>query len=198
MTRHKKIKLYDVLHASYQNNKEAKDALTKHGYILDEELSKGYEKVYYNPDDKKLIFSVAGSSSVDDWVNTDPLLALGGLKYTDRYEEAHQRLIDSKKKYGVNNATVVGHSLGGGIASGIGSASDRIFTYNKGITLFGKNRDNETHYRTRGDIVSTFAPNDQHNVILHNKHNSNVLNSAGDFGKAHNVDNLLDEEGIYI
>ena len=38
-----------------------------------------------------------------------------------RYKQAHNTIIDAKKKYNVNSATLAGHSLGGSIVSYAGS-----------------------------------------------------------------------------
>jgi hypothetical protein len=49
---------------------------------------------------------------------------------------------------------VTGFSLGGAIASGIASSSDKVYTFNRGATIGSKVRDNETSYRVNGDLVS--------------------------------------------
>jgi len=172
-----KLTLYDATKVSYESRKQAKREMKKKGYYLDKKLSHGHEKVFYNPYDKKLLMTVPGSSSKYDWIVNDPLLGAGKIHHTDRYKEAHERLIAAKKKYGIN-ATVVGHSLGGGIASSIGGEKDNIYTYNKGVAFFNRNRSNETHYRTTGDIVSSFAADPRHNINLKNANDPNALGTA--------------------
>jgi hypothetical protein len=163
--------------------------------------------------------TVKGSSSYYDWAVNDTSLLFGNIKKTDRYKEAHERLRQAKQKYGIN-ATVIGHSLGGTIASYAGQADDNILTYNKGVTFGQKHRKNELHRRTEGDIISGLSTNDKHNINLKNSNNPNVFlhglealhgynkgsikdmwtagaSIYGDLNKSHNVDNLKNEK-IYI
>ena len=78
-----KLTLHDGLKLSYESNKKAKKELLKHGYYLDKKLSKGNEKVYYSPTEKKLVMSIAGSNSLTDWIYNDPMLLIGKLKSND-------------------------------------------------------------------------------------------------------------------
>jgi hypothetical protein len=57
-------------------------------------------------------------------VGTDMYLAMGKLKDTSRYKEAGKTLDNAKHKYGVDSATVTGHSLGGAIAQYMNSKND--------------------------------------------------------------------------
>ena len=165
----KKLDLHDILKVSYETNKQAKRDMKKMGYYLDKKLSSGHEKVFYSPYEQKLLMTVAGSRGKKDWIVNNPLLAGGKLHHTDRYKEAHDRLIAAKKKYGDKiSYTIAGHSLGGGIASSLGNSNDKIYTYNKGAPVFSKHRDNETSIRTRGDVVSMFASDPLHNTTLDN------------------------------
>lgn len=52
--------------------------MAKYGYQIDKGLSNDNQQVYYNPESKKLLYNVTGSQSLNDWVNVDAKLALGG------------------------------------------------------------------------------------------------------------------------
>lgn len=152
----KKLNLYNALEASYKSVPDAKKELAKYDYYVNEGLSTADIKVAFNPVTKKLLFLVAGTKSLAD-VGTDVYLAAGKLKDTTRYKQAKELLIKAKKAYGVDTATIAGHSLGGTIASYIGSKKDKTFTYNKGATFGQGSRPNEVAIRSAGDIVSVLA-----------------------------------------
>jgi putative lipase involved disintegration of autophagic bodies len=114
-----------------------------------------------------MLFNVTGTHNLRDW-GTDAYLAAGKLKDTSRYKEADKRFKEAKTKYRPSNTSVVGHSLGGSIASYIGSRSDKIITSNKGATIGQKTRANETHYRTRGDLVSILNASSKHTKAVKN------------------------------
>ena len=75
------LDLHDVLKNSYSN----KHRENMNGYKLDKELSNHNQQVYYNPDHKKLVVSVAGTHNLRDW-GTDIFLGSGKLKDTNRYK----------------------------------------------------------------------------------------------------------------
>jgi hypothetical protein len=76
-----------------------------HGYYLDKKLSNHNQQVYYKPDEKRLLVSVAGTHNLADW-GTDLALATGNLKSTNRYKEASDILKKAKHKYNPTNTTV--------------------------------------------------------------------------------------------
>lgn len=82
----------EVLKNSYAKKK----AKNIKGYELDNELSNGNNQVYFNPTDKKLLYSVTGTHNLKDW-GTDLYLATGHLKETNRYKEAKRTLESAKK-----------------------------------------------------------------------------------------------------
>lgn len=154
------LSLANILKKSYKSNKEAKDELLKYDYVLDEKLSSGNQKVFYNPITKKLLVAIAGTHNLKD-VATDVSLGLGGIKDTGRYKEAKKILDKARKRYpsAANSVDVVGHSLGGQIASRIAKNKDNIITYGKGSTFGETVRANEKSYRVKGDAFSALAPN---------------------------------------
>ena len=111
--------LYDVVKASYKDKGAQAGALGKYGYVRDNDLSNENQQAYYNPDKKKLIYSITGTHNLADW-GTDAYLAAGMIKSTNRYKSADEGLKKAKVKYGVDSASIYGHSLRGTIGGYIG------------------------------------------------------------------------------
>lgn len=77
MTRN--VSLYDALRVGYLPSESEKGReMQKYGFQIDKKLSNENQQVYYNPETKKLLYNVTGSQSLNDWVNVDAKLALGG------------------------------------------------------------------------------------------------------------------------
>lgn len=75
----KQLSLYDSLRVGYlPSEKQQGKEMSKYGYQIDKGLSNENQQVYYNPESKKLLYNVTGSQSLNDWVNVDAKLALGG------------------------------------------------------------------------------------------------------------------------
>ena len=183
--------LHKVLKNSYASRKKQKKAFLKDGYRYDKFLSNDNEQVYYNPNNKKLSMSVAGTHNLSDF-GTDIWLAGGLLKNTSRYKEAESTLKRAKQKYDVKNATLAAHSLGGAISQYIASKGDQVYTLDKGATIGQKTRSNEKAYRTSGDLISILNANSTRMKTLKNPQirTGNVIKDAYN---AHNVDNIKNE-----
>jgi len=181
------LDLYDVLKNSYASQNKQKEAFKKDGYLYDQKLSNHNEQVYYNPNNKKLLMSVAGTHNISD-IGTDIYLAAGHLKDTNRYKEAQSVLQRAKQKYNISNATLAGHSLGG-LVQYIGSKNDKVYTLDKGATIGQKTRSNETAYRTKGDVVSLLNANSTRMKTLSNPQ-FRTNNFLRDAINSHNVDNI--------
>jgi hypothetical protein len=195
------VSLYSALKNSYSSNEEAKKDMIQKGYVLDTKLSSHNQKVYFNPKTKKILYTIAGTHNIYD-VGTDLYLALGKLKDTKRYKEAKKILEKARKYYPSNTGVdVVGHSLGGTIASGIGKGKDNIISYNKGATIGQKSRDNEKSIRTSGDVVSALSSLNKNTITL-DRQVSNLRGAVKHsqqptFFKSHNLENLK-QSGIMI
>ena len=178
--------LHEVIQNSYAKNK----IKNIKGYDLDKNLSNHNQQVYYNKDNKKLLYSVAGTHNMSD-VGTDIMLGLGRIKNTKRYKEADETLKKAKIKYNVDKATIASHSLGSSIGSLVGSGNDDIYSLDKGA-VGQKPRNNEKNYRTQGDIVSLFSRNDPNTTNLINPHEPTgrfIIDALN----AHNVNNIKNE-----
>lgn len=182
------LNLQKGLEASYLNPDKAKTYLTDDGYMYDDQLSTVNSKVYYNEKDKDLLIAYRGSKNIlNDWLDTDTFIPFGNLKKSKRYKESADVYKLAKDKYHSKSPIVIGDSLGGSLASAVGGndKSARIYTYNKGTGIFGRdtnNKSNEHAYRQAGDIVSTFG------TLNHNK--SVTLGAQLDPLSSHNINNL--------
>ena len=186
--------LYTALKASYADTATQKTSLGKYGYQRDDDLSNDNQQVYFNPIQHKILYDIAGTHNLSD-VGTDLYLAAGHLKDTNRYKEADATLQKAKSKYGVNEATVTGHSVGASIAGYVANKQDKVYTLDKGATIGQKIRSNETAYRTSGDAVSLLNAGATRMTTLVNPnkiiHTGNpIMDIAGNILNAHNVSNI--------
>lgn len=185
------LSLYDTLKNSY--SKDPKQNMN--GYQLDKSLSNHNQQVYYNPQHKKLVVSVAGTHNLRDW-GTDFYLGLGKLKDTNRYKEAKSIYDKAKAKYNPLQSSAIGHSLGNSIANYITSGNDKSVGLDGGFTIGQKERSNATNYRTSGDVVSALGANQRNMNTLQSP---NIRTGIGliDSLRSHNVDNIKNQ-GIMI
>ena len=181
------VALYTPIKLGELPKQQQINEMKKYGYYRDGALSNDNEQVYWNPTKKKLLYNVRGTHNWND-VGTDFYLAVGKLKETNRYKEADTTLAKAKTKYGVKKAMITSHSLGGGIANGIGKANDKVFTLDAGYTLGQKARSNVKNIRTQGDWVSTFSPS-ANTTTLKNP-NWKTGNTVLDGLNAHAIDNI--------
>ena len=193
---------YESLKASYNNPHEQKTSLSRYGYERDDALSNHNQQAYYNKSTKKLLYNVTGTHNLGDW-GTNAYLAAGKIKDTNRYKSADEGLKQAKKKYGVDSATVYGHSLGGTIAGYIGSKNDTVKTLDKGATIGQKVRSNEHAYRTAFDPVSLLNMNSKHMTTVPNENKkfiSGILPIDGVINgfKAHNVDSIKGQVNRFV
>ena len=178
------LDLHDVLKNSYSN----KHRENMNGYKLDKELSNHNQQVYYNPDHKKLVVSVAGTHNLRDW-GTDIFLGAGKLKDTNRYKEAKSIYDQAKTKYNPLQNSAVGHSLGGTIANYIASGNDKAYGLDSGYTNGQTSRNSSKQFRSEGDVVSSLGSNASNMTTLKSP---NIRTGIGllDALRSHNVSNI--------
>jgi len=155
------ISLKTAIKSAY-GDKKSKQKIIKEGFVKDKKLSSGNQKIFFNPSTNSLLFNIAGSHNIADFAYTDPLLAVGKLKCTNRYKDAKKTLEKAKDIYNPTTTTVTGHSLGGSIGSGIASKGDRFVGFNAGYTIGQPTRSKHgmhQQYRTEGDLVSVLGAN---------------------------------------
>jgi hypothetical protein len=126
-------------------------------FIVDKQLSGQRVQVYHNPKTNQTVVSHRGTQGTKD-VFTDIGLAMG-FKNNKRFKHAEKIQKQAENKYGKNNVSTIGHSLGAAIAEKVGGKSKEIITYNKGATLFDKPiQNNQTDIRTDRDVISFLKP----------------------------------------
>jgi hypothetical protein len=185
----KRLKLYNALNIGYfRNEAKQRKRLKRFGYVLDGDLTNRERMVAYNPTSRKLLYVSNGT----DFTNSNDLAndLLVGMPISpqtrSRVVEEKNTLLKAKQKYGVDKATVLGHSLGGNIVHYIGSAQDKIIGYNP--ALFNqKPRPNVTILKAKRDPFSRLA------------NNATVVPGTEDITviKAHNLENIR-EEPIFV
>jgi hypothetical protein len=161
------LNLYSVLKNSYSTRDKQKKAFANQGYVYDGDLSTNEHQVYFNPKDKKLLYTVKGTNpfSLKD-IGTDIYLAAGHLKDTDRFKQEKATLEKARKRYNPSNTTVSGHSLGGTLSQYIASKDDKVYTLDKGATIGQKSRSNENAFRSQNDVVSMLNTNSKNMTTL--------------------------------
>lgn len=152
-----KKNLKPILEASYQPVGKAEKTLEKLGYTFDKKLSSNESKVFIDQQGNPNI-AFRGSTTVKDWLISDPLLGIGFEKYDPRVKQSQALTKQVEKKYN-KPVDVFGHSLGGSLAERSG-ATGNIITYNKGAGIedIGKTiPKNQTDIRSKADIPSLFS-----------------------------------------
>ena len=146
--------LRDFLKNSYSKNQ----AKSLNGFNRDDSLSGQRAQVYHNDATNQTYVVHRGTSGLQD-VFTDIKLALFPKLYmqSTRYKHAKDIQEQAESKYGKENTTTLGHSLGAKLASDLGSNTKEIISYNRPILpyeMLNPIKKNETSVRTRLDPVS--------------------------------------------
>ena len=185
--------LKKLIKASYADNDKAERIGHHLGLQLDNKLSTGEHKVYTDKNGKPTIaFRGTQITSPKD-LYTDAALLFGLENHTQRFKDSKKLVNDVHEKYG--NAKIVGHSLGGSLASSSGSHDDKIYSVNKGVGLNGIGRtihENETHIRTNSDPVSLLSKTQRYKGSNITLPNSNIVNPLD----AHSWRNLNKLDGF--
>src|ERR1700722_7848108 len=121
------MNLKDVIKNSYKDKSKQKKQIGD--YKRDESLSGNRAQVYHNAKNGKTLVSHTGTNSLRDWL-TDLQYATGNLNDTNRFKHAEKTQKEAEAKYGRDNITTTGHSLGGKLAQKLGKNTDHIYTVN--------------------------------------------------------------------
>jgi len=189
--RPKKLKLHKALEIGYlRNEAKQKKRLKRFGYVLQPELTTREHVVAFNPTNKKLLYISNGTdfSNLAD-VKHDVLGAVGAQRGSGREKEERNALLKAKKDLNPKETVLVSHSLGSQFTNYIADANDKVIQYNPYYTAgAAKSRPNVQNIRTRGDLVSMFAPAE----------NTKTLN-VGSLGpvRAHGISEIRDVP-IYV
>lgn len=129
------------------------------GYEIDPKLSGQRVQVYKKRGTEEVVVVHRGSKGIHDWGNDLKYVLGDDLKDTKRYKHADKIQKKAEEKYGAQNVTTLGHSLGSKLASDVGIDSKETITFNK-PALYEKDavKPNETTFRTDKDPVSILLP----------------------------------------
>jgi hypothetical protein len=148
----------NVLRNFLSNSYKKQQAKSLDGFQRDDFLSGQRAQVYHNSGNNQTVVVHRGTKGFQDIV-TDAKLAFFPSMYSKsvRYKHAKDIQQRAEDKYGKENITTTGHSLGAKLAADVGGKSKEIITYNKPIIpqeIFKQTRKNETSIRTKLDPVS--------------------------------------------
>jgi hypothetical protein len=170
-----------LLKNSYEKGGKQKKELD--GYLIDPQLSGRRAQVYFNNDTNKAVVIHRGTQGVHDFV-TDGLLSLG-IK-TKRFKHGQKIQDKAIEKYGKDNITTLGHSLGAVITEDVNRGTNTI-TLNKPVLLQDINKkisDNQIDIKSKNDPVSFLRQYQQgkkainipsRSASLLNEHKTDVL-----------------------
>lgn len=143
----------DLVKSSYEkSNKDLKD------FDVDHELSGDKVKVYKRKGNSKQAVVVhRGTNDLSD-LALDVQYVLGkDISKSSRAKKAKEIQEKAEAKYGKENTSTVGHSLGSTLSSLVGNNSHEIINVNKAVApqdFFQPISDKETNIRTKYDPVS--------------------------------------------
>jgi len=130
-------------------------------YEIDKELSGQRAKVYKKKGTNEAVIVHRGTKGLIDVAN-DVKLALGmDISKSKRVQYAKNIQQKAEQKYGSQNVSTVGHSLGSQIGSQVGQNSKEIINLNKAVVPqdLGKSISNkEINIRSQGDVISSLLP----------------------------------------
>jgi len=130
-------------------------------FMLDKKLSGRRVQVYKNRNTPQAVVVHRGTQGTKDWA-TDIYYATGGdPKNSARFKHAAEVQKKAEDKYGANNITTLGHSIGSKIASAVGQNSKEIINLNKAVSpldAIQKTSEKEINIRTSRDPVSALLP----------------------------------------
>lgn len=143
----------DLVQASYDSN------LTDlPEFIIDHQLSGDKVKVFKRKGESNQAVVVHRGTQGWGDVMLDARYVLGhNLENTDRFKHAQEIQQKAQEKYGAENTSTVGHSLGSKIASTFGADSKEIINLNKAVApqdILKPLSHKETNIRTKYDPVS--------------------------------------------
>jgi len=150
------LPLEEALNVSYSPLEKTQRRLDPYGYKLDTALSTQQNKVFVQPQSKKLVFTTAGTNPFSPRdIATDAYLAFlgrAGLTQTSRFKESEAVLAKAREKYPSYKRSLVGHSLGKTIVSNLANPNEQVKGYATGSGLFSQGGGES--YRSYYDILS--------------------------------------------
>lgn len=143
----------NLIDASYVKGNKSLD-----GFDIDNDLSDQYVKVYKkNSEPSHAVVVHRGSADLTDWYLDSKIARGKSIEDSARYKHSLEIQKKAEEKYGKDNVSTVGHSLGSYLSSKVGKDSKEVINLNKPVVpdnLLGKANDKEHTIRSSGDIVS--------------------------------------------
>jgi len=174
--------LKGLLNQSY-DSKKPKNYLD---FEVDKVLSGERVQVYRNPKTGQVVVAHRGTQGIHD-IGNDLKYALGmDLSNTKRFKHAEDVQRKAEAKYGKENITTIGHSLGSKIARDVGKDTKEVIQANPAYNIPDskkKTKENVHTIRTQYDPVSFLQPKKTKNVTTLESTTNNPL-------KEHGVDSL--------
>jgi hypothetical protein len=182
--------------AAYNTGKYSED-YDKQGYIIDTQLSDKDRTVFFHPGSKRAVVSFRGTklNNFSDLL-TDVAIARGREGTTSRFMDSLKTAEKVARKYGKDNVSLTGHSLGGSQAIVVGQKLGlHTHAFNPGVgpltgfkqtlgKVFKKSKHSNVNVYHTGakDIISVLSP----------MMRANVKRLAPRFHKdAHSIDNFI-------
>ena len=151
------------------------------GYKVDHSLSDYRVQVYHNPVKNHAVIVHRGTADARDVAND--ALHVAGYK-GDRFYHSRKIQKKAERKYGSQNVSTLGHSLGSLVASDVGKNSKEIINYNKPFDPKGKANSNEYNIKTTRDPFSFFVSRKKNTIQIKSK----TMNPVSE----HSIDRLDD------
>ena len=147
-------------------------------YIVDKELSGKRVQVYKKLNSPQAVVVHRGTKGIHDIGNDIKYLLNYDISNTKRAKYSQDIQTKAEQKYGAENVSTLGHSIGSKLASLVGSKSKEIININKAVSpadAFTKVKPNEYNIRSSKDIVSMLLPVSNNALTIQSPYFSNVL-----------------------
>jgi hypothetical protein len=197
------LPLEKALDISYSALEKTQRKLQPYGYKLDTALSTKQNKVFIQPESKKLVFTTSGTdpTNLRD-LSTDAYLAFlgkAGLQSTTRYKESETVLKKAREKYPKYKKTLAGHSLGSAIVSNLAKPNEQVRGYATGSGFFPQGGGES--YRSYYDILSATSKDKVIPLYKPKKSGNLRASQTVDYPKgyvAHSYENLKSIPTVFV
>lgn len=170
------LPLQEALNISYSPLEKTQRKLQPYGYKLDTALSTQQNKVFVQPESKKVVFTTAGTNpfSARD-IATDAYLAFlgkAGLTQTSRYKESKAVLEKTREKYPNYKRTLAGHSLGSSIVSNLANPNEQVKGFGTGSGIYSQGGVGQSFrtfydpfsYTSKDTLIPAYVPKKKGNL----------------------------------
>jgi phage gp46-like protein len=168
----------------FMKNSYEKDPRNMADYEVDRELSGQRVQVYKNKNNNQAVVVHRGTKGLQDVWN-DVKYAFGSnLKKTKRVKHAKKIQQKAQEKYGKENISTLGHSLGSKIAREVGNDTKEVIELNPAYNIpdaLKKSKSKKLHtIRSQNDPVSLLVANKKHNTTIKSNSSNPLTEHATD------------------